>query len=65
MAFSSGYYPQSAGDLQLLNWPIAAKAGIIGRGVLPHPPSAMGFLKRLLPEKTARHMIRGFYKLDR
>ncbi|MHB8054011.1 MAG: SDR family NAD(P)-dependent oxidoreductase [Candidatus Aminicenantales bacterium] len=26
---------------------------------------AMGFLKRLLPEKTAQRMIRGFYHLDR
>jgi len=26
---------------------------------------AMGFLKRILPEKTAQKMIRGFYKLDR
>lgn len=26
---------------------------------------AMGFLKRLLPEKTAQKMIRGFYHLDR
>ncbi len=25
---------------------------------------AMGFLKRLLPEKTAQKMIRGFYHLD-
>ena len=30
-----------------------------------HLVPAMGFLKRVLPERTAQRMIRGFYKLDR
>jgi short-subunit dehydrogenase len=30
-----------------------------------HLVPAMGFLKRLLPERTAQKMIRGFYHLDR
>jgi len=30
-----------------------------------HLVPAMGFLKRVLPERTAQKMIRGFYKLDR